>query len=136
MIDTDTPKVKVLSAVVCDDVREESNGKQILIGVYSGAITVHMIPSLPLTLRCWVNLRIQGPCKLKLYFRATDHDDKEIFNAELETGTEDPVGLGSIPLGPIIYTLREPDGSLKVDYREEEGDWINVITKSTKYQSR
>ncbi len=136
MTDKDALKVKILSVVVCDDVREENNGKEILIGVYSGAITVHMIPSLPLPLRCWVNLTIQGPSKVKLYFRARDHDNKEIFQAQLETGTEDEIGMGSIPLGPIIYTLRDPEGSLKVDYKEGEGDWANIITKSVKYQSK
>lgn len=135
MTESVAPKVKILSAIVCDDVRVENNGKEILVGVYSGAITVHMIPSLPLSLRCWINLSIDGPCLVKLYFRATDSDDKEIFGAEIETGTNENIGLGSIPLGPILFTLRDPEGYLKIDYKEGEGDWSNVITKSARYQS-
>lgn len=136
MTERESPRVKVLSAVVCDDVRVENNGKEILIGVYSGAIAVHMIPSLPLPLRCWISLEIMGPCKVRLRFRAVDHDNKEIFQAELETGTDDEIGMGSVPLGPIIYTLRDPEGSLRIDYKEGEGDWSNIITKKTKYQSK
>lgn len=135
MTEKESPRVKVLSAVVCDDVREENNGKEFLIGVYSGAIIVHMIPSPPLPLRCWVNLAIEGPCKVNLKFRATDHDNKEIFQLGLETGTDDEVGMGSIPLGPINYTLRDHEGSLSIDYKEEDGEWTNIITKSARYQS-
>ena len=79
---------------------------------------------------------IEGPCRLKLHFRATDHNEKEIFKAELETGTEDAIGMGSVPLGPIIYTLRDPEGSLIVDYKEGESDWTNIITKSARYKSK
>ena len=136
MIDESAPEVKILSAVVCDDVRVENNGKELLIGVYSGAITVHLLPSLPLPLRCWVNLVMEGPCKINLQFRATDHDNIELYKSGLETGTDDEVGMGSIPLGPIIYTLRDPEGSLSIDYKEEDGEWTNIITKSVRYQSK
>ena len=136
MTENAVPKVEVLSAIVCDDVREENNGKEILIGVYSGTIAVQEIPSPPLPLRCWVNLRIQSSCKVMLYFRAMDHDNKEIFQAQLKTETDDEIGMGSVPLGPIMYTLKEPEGSLRIDYKEGDGDWSNIITKIARYQSK
>ena len=136
MTENAVPKVEILSAVVCDDVREENNGKEILIGVYSGTIAVQEIPSPPLPLRCWVNLRIQSSSKVRLYFRAMDHDNNEIFQAQLKTETDDEIGMGSVPLGPIMYTLKEPEGSLRIDYKEGDGDWSNIITKIARYQSK
>ena len=136
MTENAVPKVEILSAVVCDDVREENNGKEILVGVYSGTIAVQEIPSPPLSLRCWVNLRIQSSCEVRLYFRAIDQDNKEIFQAQLKTETDDEIGMGSVSLGPIVYTLKEPEGSLRIDYKEGDGDWSNIITKNARYQSK
>ena len=129
-------KVNILSAVICDDVRTEKNGKDLLIGVYSGAIVVHAIPSPPMSLRCWVNLQVQGPTDVTLNFRAVDQNNDQIFFAQVNIGTQDEHGLGSIPLGPIFYSLKEPEGLLKIDFKEGRRGWQNIISKSTKYQSK
>lgn len=128
-------KVSILSAIVCDDVRTEGNGKEILIGVYSGTINVHIIPSPLIPLRCWVNLKTEGSGNISLEFRATDHRENEIFQSKVDIGTDNKVGLGSVSLGPILFALKDPEGQLKIEYREVGGDWVNVITKSTKYQA-
>lgn len=48
----------VVSALVCDDVRRESNGKELHIGVYSGGINVPVVPFI-LSKLCFV-FTIQG----------------------------------------------------------------------------
>ena len=131
-----SPSLSILSAVVCDDVRAEDNGKELLIGVYSGTITVHAIPSLPLPLRCWINMKIEGPYATRLQFRAIDHNREEMYRSQTDTKTDDDAGEGSIILGPILFSLKDPEGHLMIDYKEEGGDWINVITKKTRYQRR
>lgn len=136
MIAERSPNLRILSAVICDDVRAEDNGKELLIGVYSGTITVHAIPSLPLPLRCWINMKIEGPYATRLQFRAIDHNNEEMYRSETDTKTDDEVGEGSIILGPILFSLKDPKGYLKIDYKEGERDWLNVITKMTRYQSR
>jgi hypothetical protein len=41
------------SVVICDDIRQETNGKQILIGVYGSAVLVPSMPfSIPLSV--WI----------------------------------------------------------------------------------
>jgi hypothetical protein len=45
------PLITVKHVVVCDDIRREDNGKEILIGVYSGGIIVPQFP-VPLALAC------------------------------------------------------------------------------------
>ena len=39
------PEFKVISIVICDDIRREQNKKHILIGVYSGTIIVGELPA-------------------------------------------------------------------------------------------
>lgn len=136
MTTMNTSKVKILSAVICDDVRTEKNGKDLLIGVYSGAVIVHAIPSPPMSLRCWINLQMEGPTDVSLNFRVVDQNNDRIFFAQMNIGTQDEYGLGSIPLGPILYSLKEPEGLLRVDFKEGQGDWQNIMEKSTKYQSK
>ena len=136
MTTTKSATVKIISAVICDDVRTEKNGKDLLIGVYSGAIIVHAIPSPPMSLRCWINLQMDGPVEVTLKFRAVDQNNSQLFYSQASVGTKDEHGLGSIPLGPILYTLKEPEGFLKIDYKEGQHDWKNIIIKSTKYQSK
>ena len=129
-------KTTVVSSVLCDDVRTEDSGKEILIGVYSGTVTVHSLPTPLLALRWWVNLEIQGPCQIKISFRITDHHDKQVFLSEVSTGTEDEVGLGSVHMGPIPLAVSDPNGLLRFEYKEDDGDWVAIMTKETLYRGK
>ena len=128
--------VNILSVVICDDVRTENTGKDILIGVYGGPIALHAIPSPPLPLRCWINLEVRGPTNISLNFRARDHRGKQLLFSQAQIGTQEEHGLGNISLGPFLYVLTEPEGSLTLDYQEEEGEWKNFLTKPVRYQSK
>jgi hypothetical protein len=50
-----------LYTIMCDDVRQENNGKFILIGMYSGGMTVPMIPISPPVLTFYVAVEIDRP---------------------------------------------------------------------------
>src|ERR1700722_1974046 len=39
-------ELQILNTLVCDDVRLENNGKEILIGVYNGTVIVDSVPTL------------------------------------------------------------------------------------------
>ena len=52
------PRVRLVAAVVCDEVRLEANGKTFLIGVYSGGISV---PDLPATIKVSAWLLAEAP---------------------------------------------------------------------------
>jgi hypothetical protein len=59
-------KLKLVCGIVCDDIRREDNGKEIIIGVYSGSIVVPQFPA-TLLLSLWVGLeapRAQSPSPL------------------------------------------------------------------------
>jgi len=38
-------RINPLSAIFCDDIRREDNGKELLIGVYSGSLQVPILPA-------------------------------------------------------------------------------------------
>lgn len=130
------PRVTIIAAVLCDDIRREDNGKDILIGAYSSTILVHALPSSPLPLMCWLSLIIKEPGSLHLSFRATDHNRNAIFQHTINMGTDSDLGEGSFPLGPIFFQLKEPKGTIKIDYKEEQGEWINILEKNIMYRTR
>lgn len=60
--------LQVTAVVVCDDIRKEVTGKDILIGVYSGDI---LVPDLPMVINAafWIELGPNQPGNYKLNMR-------------------------------------------------------------------
>ena len=81
-------------------------------------------------------MEIQGPYAGKLRFRATDHNNEEIFQSEIDTKTDDNEAVGTIIVGPILFSLKDLEGYLKIECKEEGGEWLNVIKRKTKYYRR
>lgn len=130
----DRCNVSVLAAVFCEGVRVESNGKEILIGVYSGTINVPRIPGI-IALHCWINLSIQDPSSISLNFRITDHRNQQVYISEIHTETKEGNSHGSIVLTPINYEVKDPKGFLLLEYSEREGEWRHLVKKHVRYQS-
>ena len=125
--------ISVLAAVFCDGVRVENNGKEILIGVYSGVIEVPRIPSM-VVLQCWLNLSIRHPSSTPLNFRVRDHRDQQVLLSEVHTETKEENSHGSIILNPINYQVKDSESCLHVDYSEREGEWRHLIKKYVRHQ--
>lgn len=69
----DTPDAAVtpVSVIVCDDIRQEISGKQILIGVYSEDIIVQSLPT-TLTLCFWIQVLRKNSYGGNAKIRVTD----------------------------------------------------------------
>ena len=130
----DQCNVSVLAAVFCEGVRVEGNGKEMLIGVYSGTINVPRIPGV-VALQCWINLSIRHPSSTSLNFRITDHRNQQVHISEVHTETKEENSHGSIVLTPINYEVKDPESFLLVEYSEREGEWRPLIKKYVSYQS-
>lgn len=130
----DRCNVSVLAAVFCEGVRVESNGKEMLIGVYSGTINVARIPGI-VALQCWINLSIRHPSSTSLNFRIRDHRNQQVLLSEIRTETKEEHSHGSVILAPINYEVKDPESFLLVDYSEREGEWKHLVKKHVKYQS-
>ena len=50
------PEFKVRYGIVCDDLRIEDNGKQILIGIYNGGIVLNSFPAPTMLLTLWCDV--------------------------------------------------------------------------------
>jgi hypothetical protein len=75
--------VEIVSIVVCDDVRREENGKEILIGVYGSDIILDRFPGLVAPV-FWVQMIPNDAEKLSIGFRLINEADAVFFTM---TGT-------------------------------------------------
>jgi hypothetical protein len=69
--------IEILDVITCDDVRQEHNGKELLIGVYAGEIVVPE-PNAVIETTFWVRFRSSKPGKVQLEFKVTDPDDSQV----------------------------------------------------------
>ncbi len=83
----DRPNIAIASVIICDDVRTEINGKEILIGVYNQALIVKELPfTMRLTFR--VSLTLKMPDQRTCSFAVSDPDGETLLSLE---GTDLPV---------------------------------------------
>ena len=118
----------VKSIIVCDQVRVENNGKEILIGVYGGDIAVQKFPvDLPLTYYLSFTTA-QSFEKLKIAWRIATQSGNEIgIEGELFSGDSEQT-YGAIHTPTLGMRFDEPD-EIKIEVRLDEGDWRLLDTK-------
>jgi hypothetical protein len=104
-------RADVSSVIICDDVRKEINGKDFLIGVYSGTVNVPAYPSL-LSAAFWIEIEPHGigtiPCRFRI--------DTPSGNPPIEIGADlDVTELGTavFVVGGVPLSL-EHDGEIVV----------------------
>jgi len=107
-------RVELSSVLACDDVRTESNGKLILVGVYN---TVIYVPALPAPMRLNFILQIKalevGDAPFELRLRLGQGVLAEM-NGQVNIHVADTSGL--VPLGPLIVEIPTA-GTLAIDRR-------------------
>lgn len=118
---------QILSALVCDDVRRENNGKEILIGVYSGKIIVPRLPT-NIVLMAWLNILVRGPTEFPLDIRILDPNERTVMEGEVTVKLDDVQDTSSMII-PKFHLLVENEGSLKIKFRKGRGRWQTIIEK-------
>ncbi len=115
--------MKVRSTTICDQVRTEQGGKNIIIGVYKYDIVVPSFPcGLPLTL--WLQLDANKNGAYDVEFRATK--DRHLI-AQV-TGTieiKDHTRTLETPLPPMVLQLAAP-GTVVFQFREKGKRWSTM----------
>ena len=90
---------KATSVIICDDIRREASGKEILIGVYAGVI---LLPALP-TLLPTLSTRIEFTTSLSraddLAVELRDPDGEVVFSVH---GHMDMIGTDGIQLISVV----------------------------------
>lgn len=119
-------RAEVSAVIVCDDVRKEFNGKDILIGVYSGTVNVSAYPT-TLSAAFWIELETEGTgsvtCEFRIETPSGNPPIKVAFDLDVaETGTAVLV-MGGVPLalerdGDIVISARIGDSNETVVKRK------------------
>jgi hypothetical protein len=127
--------VKVLKAILCDDVRVEITGKSILIGVYTNNIIG--INNLPYQLKfsCYIELvadRSEQPLGGKV--KVIDCSKEELLNDTLQVFTIERVPV-SCYLSDFQILVQEP-GTYTLQWQLGAGDWEDVTTFEIKHQQQ
>lgn len=118
-------KIEIPTAIVCDDLRREENGKEILIGVYSGDI---VFPQLPSTMRVCVWIPWSGKTSAenpgKFQLRISDRNTSFI-QSEFEIDTQGKAGAGSLAVGGIPLRFDGPT-LLNIEIKRGSGKWKTI----------
>jgi hypothetical protein len=123
---------QILNTLVCDDVRLENNGKEILIGVYNGTVIIDNVPALlptfsirilvkPTEIREYnINGAITGPSGLAA----------AQFSGKFNVLTTKLLATFSLRISPLVINeLGEYHMKIGIDAPIEEVYTFNVITK-------
>lgn len=121
-------KVRFEGVIVCDDVRREDNGKEILIGVYSGDIT---LPRLPANIRIffWAMLYVEEGGEQTFNIRVLGPGEVQLIQGNFHALLPDTPPEGSLPIGPLLLQIQTA-GQLSLQIKREGGEWETIKTKS------
>jgi hypothetical protein len=110
----------IKTVVICDDVRRELNNKEILIGVYSGSVTVPSYPAL-IRLSFWFEIE---STKIGAYHWAVKIETPsgnppiEIeFDAEVAEAGDSSVVFPALPIAV------ERDGEIVISVKRDSEQW-------------
>jgi hypothetical protein len=132
-------KIKPITALVCDDVRHENNGKPILIGLYTGDMTITApMPTQEEIETCcninvylWIPFEVEETGEAKIEIKLTGPNQKEmglkmgIHVRELSSkNNPSPLTVGPFPL------KLWQNGNLKIEMKnssDKEWETIRII---------
>lgn len=114
----------IMAVIVCDDVRREANGKEILIGVYAGDIMVQSFPAVIAT-SIWLAIRPTEKGPININFRLS-LEGKEPISLQMQGETSE-LQDGSMTLPTIGINVEEPSFMLLEMQKNDE--WVVLMRK-------
>lgn len=120
-------------ALFCDDIREETSGKHILIGVYSGEMNVNAGPAV-VSLSVWVQIYGLAAGDRKIKFNARKQvGSQRIEIARIEAGVEvleEGIAVG-IPLTGMPLSV-DSDCTVTVSMSCDAGEEVKIGSLTVK----
>jgi hypothetical protein len=136
-MNSNLPRIRPIHAVFCDDIRREINGKEILIGVYSGDLLVTHLPA-PVVLAIWVPFERVGNVegKIPIEFRMLDAADnnRTLGYGSIEIGLSDASQAGALSLPALAVMLNRP-GQLVFQLKQHDEPWEMVASLNVQIRS-
>lgn len=109
----------ITAALLCDQVRQENNGKYIVVGVYSSSIVVSLFPTL-IHLQVFARADIDGPGQHKLQIKVlVGGVENQRVDGELEVPKASSDWL-AVPLQPIQFHVPT---TLSIEQMDDKGEW-------------
>ena len=117
------PSIDISSVVLCDDVRQETNGKLILIGVYIHSVLVADFPA-KLILTMWVEIKPNETGKFPAKFRVIKDDESVLLRGETKITIDnlDPT-TALFPRLPLEF---QRDGVYFFQWKFGDDEWQTV----------
>src|SRR4051812_47095352 len=117
------------AALICDDIRTENTGKQILIGVYGDDIIVGMFPSV-VVVALWMRFRFDEVGMHPLELMGDGPDGSVLAASRVEAYTANKSANVDLGLGGIVLQLNRP-GRITFRWRDVgQDEWKDVIDLS------
>ena len=115
--------MKIESSFLCDDVRQEGNGKLIFIGAYSQDI---LLPTFPVGINLQAVMCVNFDKRTSVDLEVEAFlDDKILIKGNLTVNnTSEGFGFVNVPIP--VQRIEKP-GFLKVQVREPKAKWNEII---------
>ncbi len=132
-MNTSQPTLKPLSAVVCDEIRREKDGKDIIIGAYGGDILVDIFP-IVLALSLWISLETSGVGDTKADIRIANSEKKVLAEIKGIVTVEECYQRSSL-FSPKVRFQVDKSTELRFQLRIGEGRWKTVVSRNVRLRS-
>ena len=114
--------IEFLTAILCDDVRRERNGKELLIGVYSGQVLLPEMPQVFFPV-FWVPFETLDATAHKVQFRLIGIDGHVAYEWQPLVVTLVPDNHNdSITVGGMSILVDTP-GTLRLEVKTDDLHW-------------
>jgi hypothetical protein len=116
--------VKVLYCLICDDIRMEVNGKEFLIGVYTGGIRVPAVP-FTATFCLWFVVAWAGEGATTVSARILGPRGNQLW---MHSGTARVISPGlesSYTFRGALISVEEP-GCYEIQWRMADEEWMSI----------
>jgi hypothetical protein len=129
MTDNNRQHIKPLHVIFCDDIRREDNGKELLIGVYSGNLVISHLPA-HLVLSVWVSFEKPETWegKIPIEFRLLDVSTSRALGYgtfEMEMNSKQTARTGSMALRGLSVMLNH-GGDYAFQLKQYDEPWAIV----------
>ena len=117
-------KISPKAIILCDDVRVEASGKQILIGVYTSSIIFQTFPA-TMAINIWIAAEVSDPGSVELNFRGDFRQDSAsitLFEVKGSFDIEAADDYSIVHIGALPLTFPGP-GKLLIEMQVGRGRW-------------
>lgn len=121
-----TPHIKPLFVVFCDDIRQEVNGKQILIGVYAGDIILQSFPA-TIGISGWISFARESnvAAQIPIEFRIIDSNGRPLGYGSATLNLMATGQQGAIALPAVAIIVQKPD-TLTLELKQYDEPWQKI----------